>query len=95
MLAMQPSEQAEGIEMSKLLHDEHIELDSNVIHVLGESSGGFEVWLNTDVADYDGLCIGCGSSRDEAVADAMGVFIQALEKLRSTKEHDDGSDDIS
>ena len=44
------------------------------------------VWLNTDDGeDYDGLCVGIGEERDAAVADAVHVFEQLLEKLQEPR----------
>ena len=68
----------------KLIHDEHLELDGNQIHVSAESENDWQVWLNTDVTDFDGLCIGCGESRQEAVADAIAVLDEGLRVLRAS-----------
>jgi uncharacterized lipoprotein YmbA len=76
---------AQEIEMSvqtKLLHDEHVDLDGNRLHVLSETANDFQVWLNTDVQDFDGLCIGYGPSRETAVANAVAMLEDALVKLR-------------
>lgn len=67
----------------KLLHNEHLTLDGNRIHILSEQPNDFEVWLNTDVGDFDGLCIGCGQSRQEAVAGAINVLDEGLRVLRA------------
>jgi hypothetical protein len=40
------------------------------------------VWLNTGVSDFDGLCIGIGATRDEAIADAVKVLEWATERLQ-------------
>jgi putative metallopeptidase len=42
----------------------------NAIHVLqfGEL---WEVWLDTGISEQDGICLGSGSTRDEAVAEAV------------------------
>lgn len=67
----------------KLLHSERLKLDGNTIHILSEQPNDFEVWLNTDVGDFDGLCIGCGQSREEAVAGAISVLDEGLRALRA------------
>lgn len=67
----------------KLLHDEHIDLDGNRLHIASSSPDDFEVWLNTDDGDYDGLCIGCGQSRQEAITSAVEVLREGLGKLES------------
>ncbi len=39
------------------------------------------VWLNVD-CDFTGLCIACGSTRDEAVADAVKGLEAAVARLQ-------------
>lgn len=70
----------------KLLHNEHLELDGNNVHILSERPDDYEVWLNTDVGDFDGLCIGCGQTREEAVAGAVAAFDEGLRKLRGATQ---------
>lgn len=67
--------------MSALLHDEHIDLDGNRIHIASEQLNDFEVWLNTDVGDFDGLCVGCGPTREIAVSQAIAILKEGLAKL--------------
>lgn len=67
----------------KLLHDERIDFGDNEIHVVSESANDFEVWLNTPIADFDGLCIGCGETREQAVKDAAIALEQASKALRA------------
>jgi len=51
-----------------------------------EDDDQWVVWLNTeDGVDDDGLCVGIGDERDVAVADAVHVFEQLLEKLQEPK----------
>jgi hypothetical protein len=56
----------------------------NFVHIFqdAEFGGGWCVWLNTEVSDFDGLCIGLGKSRDEAVRDAVSVLKAATEALQ-------------
>lgn len=70
--------------MPALLHDEHLDLDGNRVHITSEQAGDFEVWLNTGVSDFDGLCIGCGPTREQAVWDAAIVLEQASRALRQS-----------
>jgi len=60
---------------------------ANVIHLHGPNSreDSFTIWLNTDVADFDGLCIGTGESRAEAVEDAIQVLEDGVRALRGEK----------
>lgn len=66
----------------QLLHDERLILASNQVHIVSETPNDYEVWLNTDVGDFGGLCIGCGVSREAAVADAIDVLEQGARALR-------------
>jgi hypothetical protein len=53
------------------------------LHVYKERDGdGWAVWLNTEVSDFDGLCLALGSTRDAAVADAVKGLEAVLEKLQ-------------
>lgn len=52
----------------------HPNNEQPAIHVFKDDwSGNWVVWLNTGVSDCDGLVIGCGATRDEAVGSAVGV----------------------
>ena len=52
------------------------------IHLMQDGAHAFEVWLDTEVAECDGLCIGVGSTRDEALAEAETDLQLALSELR-------------
>jgi hypothetical protein len=71
-------------EHSKPLFSTRLNLDGNRTHIVSEAEKDFEVWLNTDISDFDGLCIGCGQTRQDAVNDAVSVLRQALQKLTGT-----------
>lgn len=43
------------------------------LHVFGTDEDGWNVWLNTGIADFDGLVIGSGDTRQAAITDAVGV----------------------
>lgn len=51
------------------------------LHIV-QDPDGFEVWLKTEVAECDGLCIGVGSTRDEALVSAEEDLQVALSDLR-------------
>lgn len=53
---------------------------------LFEDSGRFEVWLDTEAAERDGLCIGVASTRDEALASAAADLEIALSELQDLIE---------
>lgn len=50
---------------------EHRIIDGHRLHILQDFDGEWVVWLNTEVTDFDGLVIGTGRTRDEAVAAAV------------------------
>lgn len=55
----------------------------SVVKIFDEGGGGpFAVWLDTEVADHDGLCIGLGDTRDAAVADAVKDLEARLAELQ-------------
>jgi len=56
------------------------------VHVVVDASGNVEeVWLNTEVSDFDGLCIGSGTN---ALQDAVHTLERALEILQSPPSPD-------
>lgn len=61
--------------------DERLELDGHVLHI-AKRDGFHEVWLNTEVADFDGIYIGEGQARSEAVADAVKTLERAVELMQ-------------
>lgn len=61
--------------------ERYAEINGRELHVIG-STDDVEVWLNTEVADFDGICIGGGESRKQAIADAITTLEQALAELR-------------
>lgn len=61
--------------------NEHLKIDDYDLHITG-TWNDVEVWLNTPVADFDGLCIGGGQSKRLAVAEAIRTLERALQVLR-------------
>lgn len=61
--------------------NEHFKIDDYELHVTG-AWNDVEVWLNTPVADFDGICIGGGESHRAAVADAIETMERALGILK-------------
>ncbi len=53
------------------------------LHVCRED-GHWQVWLNTETADFDGLCVATGDTRREAVTAAIEVFEVALVALQAS-----------
>ena len=48
----------------------------STIHVFQESDG-WEIWLDTDIAEHDGLCVGTGPTRTDALTDAVNELGEA------------------
>lgn len=48
--------------------------------------GEWQIWLNTEDADWTGVCISAGHTRDEAVSDAVKTLEDALEILQGPPE---------
>jgi hypothetical protein len=61
--------------------NERLALDGRVLHI-SKRGGFYEVWLNTEAADFDGLHIGEGETRDAAVADAVKTLESAVAALQ-------------
>lgn len=59
-----------------------IPVEGCALHVFG-LEGGWQVWLNTEVQDFDGLCIGTGTSRNGAIAEARKVLEACVEVLQT------------
>jgi len=62
--------------------EQTIELPTGNLLTVTNRDGAFEVWLSTEVDPFDGLCIGDGTTRDIAVANAVKTLEAALEELR-------------
>jgi hypothetical protein len=63
-------------------------LDAHNLHIFqdGGDGGDWVVWLNTEVSDFDGLVIGIGKTRDEAVAQAVAV-VECIERTLQGGPH--------
>jgi len=54
------------------------------LHVTGPNDDPFSrwnVWLNTGIADFDGLCIGAHEDREKAIQEAVAVLYALHGKL--------------
>jgi hypothetical protein len=49
--------------------------------IVDDGTDGWQVWLDTEVADFDGLVIGRGRSRVAAVMDAEDTLRKLLQRL--------------
>ena len=47
------------------------------VHIIDDDT----IWLDTDIGERDGLCIGTGATRDEAIRDAIGELLQRAADL--------------
>lgn len=45
------------------------------------AEGEWEVWLNTELGLFDGICIGRGPTREQALIDAQQTLALAIGKL--------------
>ena len=65
----------------------------NVIHIIEEgfievdSPPNFEIWIDDDTGTCNGLCVGMGSTREEALNSAIQDLQEMIERLRAMKEH--------
>ena len=57
-------------------------IENHLVHVL-KSGGDWEVWVNCEDADFTGLCVGVGSTRDLAVGQAVKALEAVVEFLQS------------
>ena len=57
------------------------------VHVYREG-GQWRVWLNTEIGDFDGLCLGLGETRDAAVAQAIAALEAVTDYLRTAARSD-------
>lgn len=67
------------------MNDERHRTAHHDIHIWSGSAGTeWDVWLEPNDGDRDGLCLGGGKSRDEAVAVAVDALESALRTLQET-----------
>lgn len=52
------------------------------LDIFKEGEDQWDVWLDTEVAEYDGICLGCGETQTEAVIDAIETLEHALRGAR-------------
>lgn len=52
------------------------------VHVC-EMDGDWEVWLNCEDMDFTGLCVSVGTTRDDALAQAVKSLEAVVEHLQS------------
>lgn len=64
---------------------EQLDLEGYKVQIVG-GEGDWEVWLNTDESDFDGLCIGWDVSRELAIQHAIATLSPALRWLENTLE---------
>lgn len=65
--------------------DTELEVFGYRLHITNHDAwgetGAWEVWLNTEVQQFDGLCIGYGLTREQALIDAQQTLALAIGKL--------------
>lgn len=52
------------------------------VRIFEEAPGDWQAWLDTDAQNFDGLCIGVGTTRDAAVADAVRELEEVVCELQ-------------
>ena len=62
-----------------------VNIAGHLVHVFQNFRGSstWSVWMNTEAADFDGLCIGLGSSRDNAIWHAVEALEAIVDFLQS------------
>jgi len=64
------------------------EVGGHGLHITEGMLNEWAVWLNTNDGEYDGLCIGAGSTRDSAVSDAVQSLKSVIEQLQKPAADD-------
>ena len=59
----------------------------SVVHAFHDGYD-WDIWLDTEVAERDGLCIGVGQTRAAAIEDAISDLEEALVVLRNESAFD-------
>lgn len=54
----------------------------NLLHVYKATDDSWCVWLNTEVTEFDGLCIAVAGSRQDAIAHAVEALEAATDHLQ-------------
>ena len=58
-----------------------LETGHHTLLIVGEGDDDHEVWLDTEVQDFDGVSIGSGKTRSQAIEDARQALQAALAVL--------------
>lgn len=56
-----------------------------MMHVFYED-GAYEVWLDTEVSDKDGICLGADKNRYQAIEQAIGELTEAMNQCRDLEK---------
>lgn len=43
----------------------------------------FQVWIDTDVGARDGICLGCGETRDKALKEALKSLTEEINTVKT------------
>jgi hypothetical protein len=63
--------------MASLHYPSTLLISGQRLHIF-PMDGRWEVWLNTEISDFDGLCMGVGDTRHEALVDFVSRLAEAL-----------------
>ena len=57
-----------------------------ILNIIEERDGGVEIWIDAPGADLDGIIVGIGATRAEAITDAVRTLEALTEQLQSPPE---------
>jgi hypothetical protein len=66
---------------------QHIDLDVSglTLHII-EGYGEVEIWLDPSTQNYEGVCIGGGVSREDAITDTIAGLEDAVRALKGLQQ---------
>lgn len=45
----------------------------------------WQVWIDTDIGARDGICLGCGETKDEALEQALKALTEELNTVKTIR----------
>jgi hypothetical protein len=64
-----------------------IEVEGHLLHIC-EMDGDWQVWLNTEDANFTGLCVSSCPTREAAITEAVKVFEAVVDALQGPPRGD-------
>lgn len=59
-----------------------IVIEGHLVHVCAWEPGDWQVWVNTEAEEFDGLCVGSGDTRERALTQAVHALEAIVEYLQ-------------